>query len=128
DLKAKILNLPLAGLLGTVHAEILLYGSGGFTSYPEKKLQEQLGGWAENGFTHVKMKIGRDAQNDRKRVQAARKSIGSGCSLMVDANVAYDVNTALQQADFFENYGVSWFEESLSSYTLSGLRFIRGHA
>jgi len=128
DLKAKIINLPLAELLGTVHKEVMLYGSGGFTSYPEKKLQEQLGGWAENGFTHVKMKIGRDVQEDRQRVQTARKSICGECSLMVDANGAYDVKTALQQADFFKDYGVSWFEEPVSSDNLNGLHFIREHA
>jgi hypothetical protein len=38
----------------------MAYGSGGFTSYSDSKLREQLGGWAEAGFLVVKMKSRRD--------------------------------------------------------------------
>jgi L-alanine-DL-glutamate epimerase-like enolase superfamily enzyme len=44
DLKAKLLDLPLVTLLGAVHEAMAVYGSGGFTSCPVAKLQEQLGG------------------------------------------------------------------------------------
>ncbi|WP_347158920.1 enolase C-terminal domain-like protein [Pontibacter chitinilyticus] len=127
DLKAKILNLPLARLLGMARSEALLYGSGGFTSYPIDKLQKQLGNWAEQGFQHVKMKIGRDAEADIKRVKAARQSIGAGVQLFVDANGAYDAKTALKQAEAFAGEGVTWFEEPVSSDNLEGLHFIREH-
>src|SRR5699024_1444172 len=45
DLKAKLLNLPLAKLIGMQRKEMQVYGSGGFTSYSVKKLQKQLAGW-----------------------------------------------------------------------------------
>ena len=50
DLKAKLLGVPLAKLLGAVRPEVPAYGSGGFTSYPESTLAAQLGGWADEGF------------------------------------------------------------------------------
>ncbi|MGC1910690.1 MAG: hypothetical protein WA660_02550 [Candidatus Acidiferrales bacterium] len=46
DLKAKLLNLPLASLLGVAQPSVEIYGSGGFTSYSVDQLQKQLGGWA----------------------------------------------------------------------------------
>lgn len=76
DLKARLLNLPLATLIGTVRKSVAIYGSGGFTSYSDEQLQRQLGGWVDQGITRVKMKIGRNAAADVSRVQAAREAIG----------------------------------------------------
>jgi len=58
DLKARLLNLCVADLLGRAHHSIPAYGSGGFTSYSEIELRRQLGGWIEQGLNKVKMKIG----------------------------------------------------------------------
>ena len=61
DLKAKLLGVSVAGLLGRCRATIPIYGSGGFTCYPDARLREQLGSWVRNdGCRWVKMKIGSD--------------------------------------------------------------------
>jgi L-alanine-DL-glutamate epimerase-like enolase superfamily enzyme len=125
DLKAKILGLPLIDLLGSARPNAEIYGSGGFTSYSDEKLSEQLAGWASQGIKKVKMKIGRDASADIKRVQAARKAIGPNVELFVDANGAYSRKQALAQAHQFADLNVRWFEEPVSSDDLEGLRFIR---
>jgi L-alanine-DL-glutamate epimerase-like enolase superfamily enzyme len=52
------------------------YGSGGFTSYSLERLQKQLGGWANSGLPCVKMKVGREPDQDLVRVRAAREAIG----------------------------------------------------
>ena len=49
DLKARLLELPLATLLDAAHDAVPVYGSGGFTSYPDERLAEQLGGWVDAG-------------------------------------------------------------------------------
>jgi L-alanine-DL-glutamate epimerase-like enolase superfamily enzyme len=64
DLKARLLELPLVTLLGSVHEEVPVYGSGGFTSYSIEPLQKQLGGWVEHGIARVKMKIGTHPDDD----------------------------------------------------------------
>lgn len=128
DLKAKILNLPLVSLLGKVRDKSQIYGSGGFTSYSIDRLQKQLGGWADEGITQVKMKIGSDPAKDVERVKKAREAIGKDCALFVDANGAYTVRQALEKAYQFEKLGVSWFEEPRPSSDLKGLNFIREHA
>ncbi len=125
DAKARLLDLPLVSLLGGAREAVPLYGSGGFTSYPIAELQAQLGGWADEGFGAVKMKIGRDRAADRVRVHAAREAIGADVELFVDANGAYDRKVALAQAHAFADDDVRWFEEPVSSDDLEGLRLIR---
>ncbi|HUJ12961.1 MAG TPA: enolase C-terminal domain-like protein [Thermoanaerobaculia bacterium] len=125
DLKAKLLGIPLVKLLGQVRASAPVYGSGGFTSYTIDELQQQLGGWAQQGIPRVKMKIGRDAKADRERVAAARQAIGPDCELFVDANGAYARKQAIEQAEIFSAYDVRWFEEPVSSDDLDGLHWIR---
>jgi L-alanine-DL-glutamate epimerase-like enolase superfamily enzyme len=125
DLKARLLNLPLVKLLGTARDALPIYGSGGFTSYTDERLQEQLGGWVHEGISRVKMKIGREPDHDLQRVAAAREGIGDDAKLFVDANGAYSRKQALEFAHKFTEFGVSWFEEPVSSDDLEGLRLIR---
>ncbi len=128
DLKARLLDVSLVNLLGRVRDGIPLYGSGGFTSYSDQQLQDQLGGWAQRGFRMVKMKVGSNPEDDPRRVQVARKAIGKACQLFVDANGAYTVVQAIRLAHDFAEHGVSWLEEPVSSDNLSGLNQIRGRA
>ena len=128
DLKGKLLEISVAGLLGLTRTGIMAYGSGGFTSYSDSQLREQLGGWAAAGFRAVKMKIGRDPAADLERVRTAREAIGDEPQLFVDANGAYTRKQALYQAHRFREQNVTWFEEPVSSDDLEGLRLIRNEA
>ena len=128
DLKAKLLELPLVSLLGGARDSIAIYGSGGFTSYSDDQLTTQLSEWVAQGITRVKMKIGRDAEDDQKRVRLAREAIGPNTELFVDANGAYSRKQALGQAEIFAESRVSWFEEPVSSDDLEGLHLIRNRA
>ena len=128
DLKARLLDLPLVTLFGQVRDAMPIYGSGGFTNYSNKKLEEQLRGWAEQHIPRVKMKIGRNATFDINRVATARKAIGDSVELFVDANGAYSRKEALAQARAFQEFNVHWFEEPVSSDDLDGLRLIRDRA
>jgi L-alanine-DL-glutamate epimerase-like enolase superfamily enzyme len=127
DLKAKLLDLPLARLLGCYRQSVPIYGSGGFTSYDDRQLEEQLRRWVEkDGCRHVKMKIGTHPDRDPARVAAAKSAIGSA-DLFVDANGAYTVRQAQHLARIFADQDVRWFEEPVSSDDLDGLRRVRDH-
>ena len=128
DLKARLMGIPLVELFGPVRDAVEIYGSGGFTSYSEKQLCNQLAQWASEGIPRVKMKVGRDAEADMGRVRAAAKAIGPSIGLFVDANGAYSRKQALAMAREFADCGVSWFEEPCSSDDLSGLRMLRDRA
>jgi L-alanine-DL-glutamate epimerase-like enolase superfamily enzyme len=128
DLKGKLLAVPLVELLGVARPGIPAYASGGFTSYDVDRLRAQLAGWVEQGFTMVKMKVGRDPAADPARVEAARSAVGPGVRVFVDANGAYTRKQALLLADRFAEQGVAWFEEPLGSDDLEGLRLLRDRA
>ena len=128
DLKARVIGLPLVTLLGAVRDSVAVYGSGGFTSYDEDRLRNQLSGWAEQGIERVKMKVGREPDKDPDRVAAAREAIGPNVDLFVDANGAYARKQALDLANRFREFHVSWFEEPVSSDDLDGLRLLRDRA
>jgi L-alanine-DL-glutamate epimerase-like enolase superfamily enzyme len=127
DTKAKILGIPLCSLLGKAAEEMRLYGSGGFTSYTERQLKDQLTGWVDQGIGSVKIKIGRDPGKDPARAGWARKAIGKETALFVDANGAYSCREALRKAEELAVYDVRWLEEPVSSDFPEQLAFIRGH-
>jgi L-alanine-DL-glutamate epimerase-like enolase superfamily enzyme len=128
DLKARICGLALVDLLGGSVDRVPVYGSGGFTSYDDNRLAEQLGGWVDTGIRSVKMKVGREKDRDLERVRRAREAIGDDAVLMVDANGAYARKEALMFAERFAEQGVAWFEEPVSSDDLEGLRLLRDRA
>jgi L-alanine-DL-glutamate epimerase-like enolase superfamily enzyme len=124
DLKARLLGVPLAQLLGAFRTEVPAYASGGFTSSNLDALQRELAGYHERGFTRAKLKLGRGG--DLERVRAAREAFPG--ELMVDANGAYDRKQALRLAEAFAEYDMRWFEEPVSSDDLEGLRMLRDRA
>jgi L-alanine-DL-glutamate epimerase-like enolase superfamily enzyme len=126
DLKARLFDVPLVVLLGAAHDDVPIYGSGGFCSYSDQRLCEQLGGWAEAGIPRVKMKVGRDPERDPVRLDAAREAIGDDVELFVDANGAFARKEALAWAErYADTWHVTWFEEPVSSDDLEGLHLIR---
>jgi L-alanine-DL-glutamate epimerase-like enolase superfamily enzyme len=127
DLKARLLDMPLAAVLPRFHDAVPIYGSGGFTSYSLERLQEQLGGWAAEGISRVKMKVGRHPDQDLHRVSAVRESIGDGVELLVDANGAYSRKQALYWAERFAEDGITYLEEPVTSEDREGLSLLRDH-
>jgi L-alanine-DL-glutamate epimerase-like enolase superfamily enzyme len=128
DLKARLLGVPLVVLLGAAHDDVPIYGSGGFCSYSDARLQEQLGDWAAAGIPRVKMKLGREPERDPARLDAARAAIGGDVELFVDANGAFTPKVALGWAERLAlGWDVAWFEEPVSSADLDGLRLVREH-
>lgn len=126
DVKARLLGMPLARLLGAVRSHVPLYGSGGFTTYTDEEIREQLAGWVVNdGCRWVKIKVGTHPSRDPHRVAVAREAIGDDAGLFVDANGALDRKQALFYAQQFAQYGVEWFEEPVSSDDITGLTSLR---
>ncbi len=129
DLKARLLGMPLVRLLGAARDEVAVYGSGGFTTYDDTRLEEQLRGWTERGIDRVKIKIGeswgRREARDLHRTRLARRVVGDGAELYVDANGGYTRKQAVRVAAATAELGVVWLEEPVSSDDLPGLREVR---
>ncbi len=126
DLRARLAGLPLFQTLPASHDHVPVYGSGGFTNYPLNRLAEQMSGWVAQGISRVKMKTSRDPERDPQRLTAVRDAIGPDTHLFTDANGALTGKPALAWAyRFHDEWGVSWFEEPVSSADFDGLRMVR---
>ncbi len=130
DLKARLLGCPVAGLIGRARHDVPVYGSGGFTTYDEARTREQLTGWVgKDRIPRVKIKIGEswggNEPRDLARVALAREVIGPDAELYVDANGGYSAGQAVRVARQMDNFGVTWFEEPVSSQDLAGLAAVR---
>jgi L-alanine-DL-glutamate epimerase-like enolase superfamily enzyme len=131
DLKARLMDVPLASLLGKAHAEVPLYGSGGFTTYSDKTTSDQLEHWVTDwGLPRVKIKIGEswghETERDLHRVSLTRQVVGDSVDVYVDANGGYTRKQAVRMGHALAGrYGVTWFEEPVSSDDLAGLREVR---
>ncbi len=133
DLKARLLDVSLARLFGTVYDSVPVYGSGGFTTYSDDQLTQQLGGWVKDQrIPRVKIKIGESwgsaATRDLDRIAQARDVIGPDTALYVDANGGYQRKQAVRLAKSMAEWDVRWFEEPVSSDDLDGLREVRDRA
>jgi L-alanine-DL-glutamate epimerase-like enolase superfamily enzyme len=130
DLKARLLGSSVAQLLGQARDDVPIYGSGGFTSYDDDQTREQLAGWvAKDRIPRVKIKIGESwgsrEHRDLERVALAREVIGADAELYVDANGGYTAGQAVRVAERMTQYGVTWFEEPVSSQDPAGLAAVR---
>jgi len=129
DLKAQLLGVSLADLLGPARSDVPVYGSGGFTTYDAKTLERQVRGWLSEGVGAVKIKIAEDAggdvAQDLRRVEQVRGLIGADTELFVDANGGYSRKQAVRVGRVLDDHDVHWFEEPVSSQDKDGLAEIR---
>lgn len=124
DIKGKAANLPISKLAGGQYrASVKCYATGMYmteTNDLPAALAKEAGGYASDGFSGVKMKIGLGPNRDVEIVSAVREAIGDEVLLMIDANCAYDARTAINLARRLERLDVYWFEEPVPPTDLQG--------
>jgi L-alanine-DL-glutamate epimerase-like enolase superfamily enzyme len=131
DLKGKIFGLPLYRLLGGSCAEVPVYASGGWTSYADDQLVEEINGMVAQGYTKVKFKVGveggHNLRRDVRRVAAVREAVGPDVGIMLDANNCWDAATGVQFANRVRDLDIIWLEEPVPADDIPGLaRFKKG--
>lgn len=88
--------------------------SAGWLGYDDDKLRRLCRDLSARGWTHFKIKVGRDLQDDIRRCRIIREEIGWDRRLMMDANQVWDVSQAIawmkQLAEF-----KPWFIEEPTS-------------
>jgi L-alanine-DL-glutamate epimerase-like enolase superfamily enzyme len=128
DLKAKLLGICLADALPRYREQVAIYGSGGFCNLTSEQLRSQVQGWVDDGFRSIKIKVGRDAEDDLRRLELVRSVAGGDIEVMVDANGANSPQDAVMRAERYRReFGVTYFEEPVSSEDLRGLAYVKQH-
>jgi len=114
DIKAKAAGLPLCRLLGGRPTGVRAYFSDAFYSDDqplEAAAAEAAEGLAAGGYSALKVRIGRDPDDDAERVRAFRREVGDGVDLMADVNQAWDLAQAQATLPRLEEFNLFWLEE-----------------
>ncbi|MCS2159357.1 L-fuconate dehydratase [Scandinavium sp. H11S7] len=99
--------------------------SAGWLGYPDDKLRRLCQEAVDAGFDYLKLKVGRDLEDDIRRVRIAREVIGPDRKLMIDANQVWETNDAIPWVNALA-FAKPWFiEEPTSPDDIEGHRKIR---
>ncbi|MDX6515695.1 MAG: L-fuconate dehydratase [Gaiellaceae bacterium] len=99
--------------------------SAGWLGYDDAKIEHLVREAIEDGFGHVKMKVGRDIADDARRAALIRGVLGPDRKLMMDANQYWGVQGALDAMKVLAEYDPWWIEEPTSPDDVLGHARIR---
>jgi L-fuconate dehydratase len=85
--------------------------SAGWLGYTDAKVARLVGEAIADGFTHLKIKVGADPADDRRRVTMVRELAGPDVLISVDANQRWDVDEAIRNVQRLADVGLYWVEE-----------------
>ena len=99
--------------------------SAGWLGYSDEKLARLCKEAVDAGFNYVKLKVGRDVEEDKRRIKIAREIIGNDRQLMIDANQTWERNEAIDWVKQL-SFANPWFiEEPTSPDDVEAHRAIR---
>ena len=126
DAWTKQLNQPVWKVLGTTVTRVPVYGSGGWLSYSDEELLDEVLDYQRRGFHAVKIKVGSpDMERDIGRLRKVREAIGPHLKIMMDANQGMDVSSAIKLSTLAAQIGIHWFEEPLHHQDHAGYQLLR---
>ena len=105
---------------GEREAELLEKGypsyttSAGWLGYSDDKLRQLCQASLEQGWSHFKVKVGQNVDDDMRRLRIIREEIGWERKLMLDANQVWDVDEAIQYMQQLAEFQPWWIEEPTS--------------
>jgi L-fuconate dehydratase len=99
--------------------------SPGWLGYDDDKLRRLLREAIAEGWTHVKLKVGANLDDDRRRLAIARAELGPDRKLMIDANQVWDVPQAIEWVRALSEFSPLWIEEPTSPDDVLGHAAVR---
>jgi L-fuconate dehydratase len=99
--------------------------SAGWLGYDDAKVDGLVRGALNDGFSHVKMKVGRDIEDDVRRARLIRDAIGPDRRLMMDANQSWSIDEAIEAMSRLREFDPWWVEEPTSPDDILGHARIR---
>lgn len=127
DAWGKTLKQPIWKIFGCHSKKIPVYGSGGWISYSEQELIEEVVNYKKRGFQAVKIKVGSpDMNRDIERLTKVREAVGNDLKIMMDANQGMDVPSAVKLVNSVDHLNIHWFEEPVANTNYEGYAVIHG--
>jgi len=129
DALAQARGVPLVSLLGGAPRAIPAYNSTGLWIQPVDTLADEAEALLAEGFSAVKLRLGRDdLAQDLAAVRAVKKRIGDRATLMCDFNQRLTVNEAIRYARALDGEGLYWIEEPVRHDDYEGYARIAAEA
>jgi L-alanine-DL-glutamate epimerase-like enolase superfamily enzyme len=128
DAYGKTLGQPLHRLLGGFRDRVPTYGSDNlWYSLSPEELAASAKKHVANGFTAVKLRIGKEATpaGEVRRVRAVRDAVGPDIAIMVDAVESWTLPRARQAGRALQEAGIAWLEDPVSHLDVEGLAQLR---
>jgi len=125
DLRGKAAGMPIMNLLGVHSTKLRCYATGGYFREGQTldELAREYVAYVEQGFTAVKLKVGKFAARvDADRMRAVRQAVGEDVDILLDANGGWsDSNTAIAALRRLEEFRPYWIEEPVRADNLAAM-------
>lgn len=126
DLRAKLHDVPLWKEFGGSGNPVRVYASGLDSPLSDEELYKFYAGLAARGVTAGKLKVGRNADDDERRIRVmidALSSNGGRAQVIIDANEWWSPKQAIQRVARLEkHFDFLWVEEPVARRDFEGLR------
>ncbi|MFB6113245.1 MAG: mandelate racemase/muconate lactonizing enzyme family protein [Halodesulfurarchaeum sp.] len=136
DIKGKQYGEPVWRLLGGAQNPAPAYVTFGLPDFSKDELVEVATDLVSQGEHRLKMVVGTghvsdsdapaDVQEDARRVRAVREAVGEDAEIMIDANMTFSVDEAVDLCRRIEDVGITWFEEPIYGNDPELLANLRG--
>ena len=122
DAVGKRANLPLHRLWGSYRTRIPAYGSGCFRGLGPDGMIDKAQRFVSQGFKAIKMQVAHinDWRTDVEHVRRMREALGPDIDIMIDVNMGWTADQAIQAGRRFEDYDVYWLEEPVVAEDIAG--------
>ena len=126
DIVGKRAGLPLFRLWGAARTEIPAYGSGCFRGLGRDGMVARAKEFTAQGLKAIKMQVAhiRPWREDVQNVKAMREAMGDGVEIMIDVNMGWDADTAIQAGHRIDEFDPYWLEEPVVAEDFAGYRRI----
>ena len=92
----------------------------GWLGYSDEKLERLCREAVADGFPQIKLKVGADLADDVRRLRIARRAVGPGFPIAIDANQRWDVADAIEWVNALAEFEPAWIEEPTSPDDILG--------
>ncbi len=124
DILGKRAALPLHRLWGHCHDALPAYGSGCWRGLGRDGMIARAKEFTGQGLTAIKMQAAhiRPWREDVANVRAMRDALGPDIEIMIDVNMGWTADTAIQAGHHFDECDIYWLEEPVVAEDFAGYR------
>ena len=124
DIKGKALGVPVAELLGGFCRDRVPVVGYLFIDEPEANARK-AGAFVDAGYTELKLKVGRDFEQDHDTIAAIRDRVGKDVKIRIDANMIWSVPAAIKWIKGLEQFDLQYVEQPVPDFDLAGMAQVR---